>query len=93
MSNSTKRKRRLGDAYRFKGFRPQADVRGIFGDAKARIMRLVRRSKKRFVVAVDAFSQAGTTGAGGVFAISPVAICGSTWRSKYGACSAAVVGW
>ena len=38
--------RRLDDAYRFPGFRPEATVRGIFGDPKARILRLLRRGKK-----------------------------------------------
>ena len=39
--------RRLHDAYRFHGFRPASIVRGIFGDPKARILRLERRGKKR----------------------------------------------
>src|SRR6516164_6196271 len=37
--------RRLDDAFRFPGFRPEATVRGIFGDPKARILRLLRREK------------------------------------------------
>ena len=41
------RKRRLWDAYAFPGFGPETTVRGIFGDPKARIVRLKRRSKKR----------------------------------------------
>ena len=39
--------KRLLDAYRFTGFRPQELVRGVFGDSKARIITLVRRSKKQ----------------------------------------------
>ena len=54
-------KRRLGDAYAFTGFRPEATVRGIFGDPKARIIRLRRHSKKRDAVVVDACITAGTT--------------------------------
>ena len=42
---STKRQRLL-DAYRFPGFRPIEEVRGVFGDPHARIVTLVRRSKK-----------------------------------------------
>ncbi len=38
--------RRLDDTFRFPGFRPEATVRGIFGDPKARIVRLLRRGKK-----------------------------------------------
>lgn len=45
MANSTKRKRLL-DAYRFAGFRPVETVCGVFGDPLARVVRLVRRSKK-----------------------------------------------
>ena len=41
------RYRRLWDTYRFPGIRPQHTVSGIFGDPKARVIRLVRRGKKR----------------------------------------------
>src|ERR687895_2566514 len=34
MARSTKRKRRLWDAYAFPGFRPLPMVRGVFGDPK-----------------------------------------------------------
>jgi transposase len=37
---------RLTDAYRFPGFRPRAMLRGVFGDRKARVITLIRRSKK-----------------------------------------------
>jgi hypothetical protein len=36
----------LSDAYRFPGFRPLQAVVGIFGDLRARVVTLVRRSKK-----------------------------------------------
>src|SRR5258708_34639963 len=42
-----KRRRRLWDTYCFPGFRPEKTVRGIFGDPKARVITLKRRSKKR----------------------------------------------
>jgi zinc-finger of transposase IS204/IS1001/IS1096/IS1165 len=35
----------MGRAYAFSGFRPEGTVRGIFGDPKARIIKLNRRSK------------------------------------------------
>ncbi|MGC9258680.1 MAG: hypothetical protein ACP5I8_01190 [Phycisphaerae bacterium] len=38
-------KRRLSDAYRFAGFRMAPKVTGMFGDPKARLLRLSRRSK------------------------------------------------
>ena len=69
MANSAKRQRRLWDAYAFPGFRPQATVRGVFGDPKARIVTLVRRSKKRCAAAADERIGAGTTGACGRCAI------------------------
>src|SRR5271157_5638726 len=50
VASSTKR-RRLVDAYRFAGFRPVEHVRGVFGDPYARIITLVRRSKKQWVFA------------------------------------------
>src|SRR5258707_5956717 len=45
MAAPAKRKRRLWDAYALPDFRPEGTVRGIFGDPKARIIRLTRRSK------------------------------------------------
>src|SRR5437868_4641682 len=45
MANSAKRPRRLQDAYAFPGFRPHRIVHGVFGDPKARVIVLVRRSR------------------------------------------------
>jgi hypothetical protein len=53
--------RRLDDAFRFPGFRPEATVRGIFGDPKARILRLLRRGKKRPVERAGGCSELSTT--------------------------------
>src|SRR5436190_1298382 len=67
-----RKQRRLEDAYRFIGFRPEPRVRGVFGDPKARIVRLVRRGKKRtaeLVVDVNALS---TTARPVGYATSPV---------------------
>src|SRR5713226_4571861 len=74
----------------FPGFRPQTTVRGVFGDPKARVVTLVRRSKKRSAAAAVACTRAGTIGAYGGFAIFPVATRASTWRSRSGACRAGV---
>jgi hypothetical protein len=90
MANSTKRQRRLWDAYAFNGFRPQPTVRGVFGDPKARVITLVRRSKKRSAAAAVEFTLGGTTDARGAFAICPVATRAFIWRSRCGACSAEV---
>src|SRR5262245_66042996 len=61
MAAAGRRKRRLWDAYAFPGFRPEGTVRGIFGDAKARIVRLKRRSKKRAAPTAEPCIAAGTT--------------------------------
>src|SRR5882724_3452642 len=76
------RPRRLWDTYRFPGFRPHPIVTGIFGDPYARIIRLVRRSKKRPVEPADGPRAAGTTAGGGASGISPAAISGSTSTSR-----------
>jgi len=47
MARASKRRRRLWDTYSFSGFRAEPIVRGIFGDPKACIVTLKRRSKKR----------------------------------------------
>ena len=47
MARTAKRRRRLWDAYCFPGFWPEPTVRGIFGDPKARVISLKRRSKSR----------------------------------------------
>jgi hypothetical protein len=60
MAAGARRKRRLCDAYAFPGFRPEGTVRGIFGDPKARIIRLSRRSKKRSAARADASTAVGT---------------------------------
>ena len=39
------KQKRLIDAYRFKGFEPSDEVTGIFGDPKARVIRLNRCKK------------------------------------------------
>ncbi|MEW6168879.1 MAG: hypothetical protein AB1651_14460 [Pseudomonadota bacterium] len=54
MAKKRKRARRLTDAYTFPGFRVLRTVRGVFGDPKARVVTLVRRSKKRCAASVPA---------------------------------------
>jgi hypothetical protein len=44
--------KRLSDVYRFSGFRPLQKVAGIFGDPKARVIKLKRTEKKRVVQTV-----------------------------------------
>jgi len=74
MAKSTKRTRRLWDTYAFEGFRPSSSVRGVFGDPKARVIALVRRSKKLYVAAAGKNNKAGTTAESARFEICHAAI-------------------
>jgi hypothetical protein len=80
---------RLPDAYRFPGFRPEAIVRGVFGDLKARIVSLRRHRKKRPVAPVANPIEASTTASFAESAICPVATPACFWRSKSDAWTAA----
>lgn len=71
--------RRLWDAYRFPGFRPIPTVVGIFGDPKARVIRLLRREKKRFAEPASEFLVPGTTRRHAECATSPAEGCESIW--------------
>lgn len=56
------KRRRLCDAYRFKGFSPQdGKLRGIFGEPQARIVPMKRRSKKHAAGSVAQLISAGMT--------------------------------
>ena len=85
MATAGRRKRRLWDAYAFPGFRPETTVRGIFGDPKARIVRLKRRSKKRAAPTAVVCIAAGTIARFGACAICPAATRASILRSRSGA--------
>src|SRR4051794_21422267 len=60
MAGRSKRRRRLWDTYSFPDFRPEQTVRGVFGDPKARVITLKRRSKKPLAAAAVASRWAGT---------------------------------
>ena len=87
MAISPKRKRLL-DAYQFPFFRPLEKIRGLFGDSKARIITLVRRSKKQSATPVVERISFGTTRKFGEFATSLVATHASIWRSRFDGCCA-----
>jgi hypothetical protein len=91
MPKSKKRQRRLSDGYSFASFRAAASVRGVFGDPQVRIVRLDRRSKKRFAVVAGGFRRVGTTDGRGMFATCRVQAFGLFWNWKCGAFRAAVV--
>jgi hypothetical protein len=90
MPKRTQRKRLL-DAYRFDGFRPLEQLSGVFGDPKARVIKLARRSKKRSAVVVGARTEVGTIVRDAGYAICPVAATGFICNSKCGAWPAAAV--
>jgi len=86
------KKRQLLDEYRFPGFRPRADVHGVFGDPKARVIRLERTQKKRSVDVVEKCTESTTTRRFGGYEICHVGMHGYTWRRKSGGSYARAVG-
>lgn len=82
------KKRQLLDEYRFPGFRPRSDVHGVFGDPKARVIRLERKQKKRSVDVVGKYTEAITTRRFGGYEICHVGMHGYTWRRKSDGCYA-----
>jgi hypothetical protein len=59
-------KRRLSDTYRFPGYEPKEKVLGVFGDPRARIVRLERTGKKLPAAHAVPFSQHSMTVRSGV---------------------------
>jgi hypothetical protein len=90
MAKSGKQLRRLSDGYSFAGFRARATVRGVFGDPDVRIVRLERRSKKRFAAVAGWSGSAGTISGYVGFAICRVRDFGSFWNSKCDASRVAI---
>lgn len=82
---SRPQKKRLLDAYRFPGFRPLDEIRGVFGDPFARVVTLVRRSKKHAAECVAANIRAGMTDVFDAFATCHAGHCGYTWSSRFDA--------
>ena len=74
--------KRLQDIYRFPGFVPLAEVRGIFGDPYAVVITLRRRRKKRAVECAGGPVALSTISARAASATSPAAIGGSTSSSR-----------
>lgn len=81
--------RRLLDEYRFPGFRPRAEIAGMFGDSRARVIRLERRQKKRHVGFVEQPIGVSTTRDPDGFGIYPAGMPGFIWRWKSDEFSAA----
>ncbi len=83
--------KRLLDVYRFPGFTPSAEVRGVFGDRWAVVITLRRRRKKRAAASAAAPIAPSTTSDRGASATSPVATGGSTSTSRSAGSTAAGV--
>ena len=75
--------KRLEDAYRFPGFYPKPWVGGIFGDPKARVIRLTRRSKKQFAGCAVENNLVGTIVSCGERVIFLVATPASLWSLRF----------
>jgi hypothetical protein len=86
------KKRRLLDEYQFPGFRPRSEIQGIFGDPRARIIRLERTQKKLHVVAAASFIEVITTRQHDGYGTCPVGIPGYIWKWKFGESVARGVG-
>jgi len=78
------KKRRLLDEYRFPEYRPRADIRWVFGDPRARVIRLEGTQKKQFVAVVVRFTGATTTRRYGGYEICLAGMHGFTWRWRFG---------
>lgn len=76
--------RRLQDEYRFPGFRPQATIKGIFGDPHARVVVLKRRQKKQCADVVEEPKEVFTTARFEPSGICRVVRRGSIWKWKFG---------
>jgi hypothetical protein len=76
---------RLTDAYRFPGFTPRQKVVGIFGDSKARVIRLKRLEKKLGVRNAVKRIAVSTTVKHAGYEIFHAATPESIWNWKYAA--------
>lgn len=80
------KKRKLLDEYRFPGFCPRAEVKGIFGDSKARVIELERTQKKQYAGVVAKFIGVITTREFDGYEIYPVGMRGYIWKFWFGLC-------
>ena len=76
------KKKRLLDEYQFPGFRPLSAIQGIFGDPRARVIRLKRTQKKRFADAVARLIAAITTRKCNRHGICPAGMPGYIWKQR-----------
>jgi hypothetical protein len=81
--------KRLQDVYRFPGFVPLAQVRGVFGDPYAVVITLRRRRKKLAVVFADVPITPSTISVLDGCATCPVGTNGFTWSFRFAGSGAA----
>jgi len=84
--------RRLLDEYHFPGFRPRSKIQGIFGDPRARVIKLDRRQKKLYAVVAALCIAVTTTRRYDKYGIYPVGMPEFIWRWKFVGSSARGVG-
>ena len=77
------KKRKLLDEYRFPGFRPRAEIKGIFGDPKACVIQLKRTQKKQYAGVVGRFIGVITTRRFAEYGIYPVGMHGYIWKWRF----------
>src|SRR3972149_2877635 len=82
------KKRRLLDEYQFPGVRPLSAIQGMFGDPKARIIRLERSEKKRPVAFAGLCIGATTTRRDAGYGTCLAGMPGDTWKWRFGASDA-----
>jgi hypothetical protein len=78
-----RKKRRLLDEYRFPGFRPRAEIKGIFGDPRARLIRLARLQKKQFAGSAEAPRKVTTTRKYVAYETCPAGMYESIWKWRF----------
>ena len=86
------KQRRLLDEYRFPGYRPRADIRGVFGDPRARVIRLERTRKKRYAAVAERATGVITTRRYVGYETCPVGMLGFIWRWRFGGSNVGSVG-
>ena len=84
------RLRVLHDVYRFPGFVPNAQVRGVFGDPMAVVISFIRRGNKLHAARVGDGIAALTTRDYVVSATCRAVTSGRTWNWRYDEWSAGV---
>ena len=89
MANKQKRRKQLLDGYRFDGFTP-VQVKGVFGDPKALVIELTRRSKKRAAAFVAKSTRVGTTRNASRCVIYRAVIGACIWRLMFAGFTARV---